>query len=368
LNFRSLDRAMAITAAHILGWFEGEEGYNVLTRNFAAALARLMPVYRTGLPRRSDDWVTVAPEVKQHRGTGGLANILFAWGDQTPYLRDMPGLKIVYVIWETSKLPDAWFEPLRGADRYWVPCAQALDMLIGNGFDAKDIDIVPLGMDVSVFHPGVPPEPVVASLDGFKFITVGRWQHRKGTADLLRTFDAEFAGDPGAHLVLSCNNPHRPDIDIGAELKALNLSCLEQLTFLPNGIENERMPGLFTAASAAVFPTRSDPWGLPISEAMACGVPVIATDFSGPADYMTAATAYPLSWEPAPCPWMPASMADGDYGMWSEPDWGRLRTLMRRVYENQGEARAVGARAATHIAEHWTWDHAAAKAVGVLGQ
>jgi glycosyltransferase involved in cell wall biosynthesis len=223
-------------------------------------------------------------------------------------------------------------------------------------------------MDVSVFHPGVSPEPVVAKLDGFKFITVGRWQHRKGTADLLRAFDAEFAGDPDVRLVLSCNNPHRPDIDIGAELKALNLSCLEQLTFLPNGIENERMPGLFTAADAAVFPTRSDPWGLPISEAMACGLPVIATDFSGPADYMTADTAYPLAWEPAPCPWMPATMADGDYGTWSEPDWSRLRALMRRVYEDRDEARAVGARAAAHIAEHWTWDHAAAKAAGVLGR
>jgi glycosyltransferase involved in cell wall biosynthesis len=361
-----LEEMMAISAAHILGWFDGPEGYNVLTRNFADALARRMPVYRTDLPRGNSDWTKVAGEVKQHRASGDLANILFSWGDQTSHLRNLPGLKIACVIWETSKLPDSWLEPLREVDRYWVVCAWVRDMMIDNGFDADTIDIVPLGMDVSVFNPDVAPEPVVGDLDGFKFITVGRWQHRKGTTDLLRAFDAEFAGDTGARLILSCANPNRPDIDMAEELRALNLSCLDQLTFLPNGIANERMAGLFTGADAAVFPTRSDPWGLPISEAMACGLPVIATNFSGPADYMTADTAYPLAWEPAPCPWMPVTMADGDYGMWSEPDFDQLRSLMRHVYENRDEARAVGARAASHIAKHWTWDHAAEKAANIL--
>ena len=356
-----------ISAAHILGWFEGEEGYNVLTRNFSDALARLMPVYRTGLPRGKNDWVSVTPEVRSHANTNDLSNILFSWGDKAPYMRNMPGIKIAYVVWETSKLPDGWFAPLREVDRYWVPCAWGRDMLIHNDFSADRIDIVPHGMDVSVFNPGVAPDPAVGELDGFKFITVGRWQHRKGTADLLRAFDAEFAGDPGVRLVLSCNNPHRPDINIADELRALDLSCLEQLTFLPNGIKNERMASLFTAADAAIFPTRSDPWGLPISEAMACGLPVIATHFSGPADYMTAETGYPLDWKPSPCPWMPVAMADGDYGMWSEPDFDQLRLLMRQIYENRDEAQAVGARAATYIAENWTWDHAAAKAAGILG-
>ncbi len=357
---------MGISAAHILGWFEGSEGYNVLTRKFTDALARRMPVYRTDLPRRHGDWVTVAPQVKGHRETGDLANILFSWGDQTPHLHRLPGLKIVYVIWETDKLPDKWLEPLRQADRYWVPCLQAREMMIANGFDPRSVDVVPLGADVREFHPGVAPEPGISALDGFKFINVGRWQHRKGTADLLKAFDAEFAGDKGARLILSCANPLRPDIDPASELKAMGLSCLEQLRFLHGTISNERMAAVYTAADAGVFPTRSDPWGLPISEAMACGLPVIATHYSGPADFMTGDTGYPLSWEPAPCPWMPVSMTDGDYGMWSEPDFDQLRRLMRHVYENRAEARAVGMRAAGHIADHWTWDHAAEKAARLL--
>jgi len=39
---------------------------------------------------------------------------------------------------------------------------------------------------------------------------------------------------------------------------------------------------------------------------------------------------------------------------------------MRRIYEDREEAQAVGARAAAHIAETWTWDHAAEEAAAVL--
>ena len=357
---------MPISAAHLLGWFEGEEGYNVHTRNFAAALARRLPVYRTGLPRRDGETVSIAGDVAGHRTANDLANILFAWGDQAGYLGRMPGVRIAYVVWETSKLPDSWLAPLRAVDRLWVPCAWGRDVLIENGFSGATIDIVPEGVDVSAFHPAVPPEPSVAALPGFKFITVGRWQHRKGTADLLRAFDAEFGGDPSVRLVLGCHNPHRPGADLSADLRDLDLGGLDQLTFLAGGIPHGRMPAIYTACDAAVFPTRSDPWGLPISEAMACGLPVIATHFSGPADYLTAETGYPLPWRPAPCPAMPAVMADGDYGMWAEPDFDELRRLMRQVYENRNAARAVGSRAASHIREHWSWDHAAGKAAAVL--
>jgi len=34
-------------------------------------------------------------------------------------------------------------------------------------------------------------------------------------------------------------------------------------------------------AEVLVFPTLSDPWGLVVNEAMACGLPIIATDVAG---------------------------------------------------------------------------------------
>jgi|GEM_PF-2042007 hypothetical protein len=55
---------MTISAAHIFGWFEGEEGYNALTCNFTDALGRCLPVYRIALPRRNGERLRGAPEVQ----------------------------------------------------------------------------------------------------------------------------------------------------------------------------------------------------------------------------------------------------------------------------------------------------------------
>jgi len=51
---------------------------------------------------------------------------------------------------------------------------------------------------------------------------------------------------------------------------------------------------------------------------------------------------------------------------WAEPSFAELRRLMRHVYQNQGEARAKGARASRDVRELWTWDCAARKIVARL--
>ena len=44
---------------------------------------------------------------------------------------------------------------------------------------------------------------------------------------------------------------------------------------------------LYRSSDCFVLPTRGEGWGLPIIEAMACGVPVIATSWSAQCDFMT---------------------------------------------------------------------------------
>ena len=46
---------------------------------------------------------------------------------------------------------------------------------------------------------------------------------------------------------------------------------------------------------------------------------------------------------------------------WFDIDEAKLSKTMRWIYENQGEAKKVGVKAAKDIAESWTWDHTSAK-------
>jgi len=49
----------------------------------------------------------------------------------------------------------------------------------------------------------------------------------------------------------------------------------------PGFLQRDELSAFYALAEALVFPTHSDPWGLVVNEAMACGLPVIVTDVAG---------------------------------------------------------------------------------------
>ena len=113
-----------------------------------------------------------------------------------------------------------------------------------------------------------------------------------------------------------------------------------------------------------VLPTRGEGWGMPLLEAMACGRPVIATDWSAHTDFMTEDVAYPLRVERliparAKCPYYEGFR-------WAQPDKDHLVHLMRHIYKDREEAAAKGARASEKALSCWTWRQAAQKIKGRL--
>jgi glycosyltransferase involved in cell wall biosynthesis len=54
------------------------------------------------------------------------------------------------------------------------------------------------------------------------------------------------------------------------------------------------MRDLYSLADAFVLPTRGEGWGIPVAEAMAMGLPVIVTNYSGPTEYANEENAYLL--------------------------------------------------------------------------
>jgi glycosyltransferase involved in cell wall biosynthesis len=91
---------------------------------------------------------------------------------------------------------------------------------------------------------------------------------------LLKAFLA-LAGDPRAHLVLVGNGPLEGRLR--AEQEALNLPRVHWAGF----VNQRELPAYYRAADVMVLPSRFEPWGLVVNEAMACGTPCIVSDVVG---------------------------------------------------------------------------------------
>lgn len=106
------------------------------------------------------------------------------------------------------------------------------------------------------------------------------------------------------------------------------------------------LASLYSAADAFVLPSRGEGWGRPHVEAMSMALPVLATNWSGPVEFLDASVGYPIAIEGL----------ETAFGAlkWARPSAAHLRRLMRRVVERRGEARALGLRARARMVERYS--------------
>jgi glycosyltransferase involved in cell wall biosynthesis len=108
------------------------------------------------------------------------------------------------------------------------------------------------------------------------FLYAGRLVKAKGVADLLEAYaslEAGLRGDLG--LVFAGDGPLR------AELESLARSIFPGSVHFAGFIHRDELAGYYALAECLVLPTHSDPWGLVVNEAMACGLPIICTRIAG---------------------------------------------------------------------------------------
>lgn len=353
---------------HGIGWFEGPFGYNVHARGFFTALARRQPTIISPLVDRSGPYEVDRRIARRIRDDHEIVTIALLYGNLAgEVLRGVTGPRVIYTVWESTRLPDDWLEPLRSADQVWTASRWGAAVMARNGIDPARLRVVPEGVDPTIFNPDARPTEVIARRPGYKFLNVGRFEDRKGTALLISAFDREFDSGDDALLVLACHNAHQDGFDMGAELRALNLRHPEKLVFIPPVARQEVLASLYTACDAFVAPTRAEGWGLPITEAMACDLPVIVTSHSAPLDYL-GPEAYGISNVMTPIRSSYFDVSDGDLGMWAETDPLDLRRRMREVYENREAAKTAGITAGRRIRSNFTWDRAADRALEVLAE
>ncbi|MEY3220688.1 MAG: hypothetical protein RIT27_2045 [Pseudomonadota bacterium] len=352
------------------GYFSGFTGYNIHTFNFFSALQKIIPVVAHDLRFHEVSQIN-QHFISRHYSENEIINICISYGNSVGFLNNLSGMKIGYTAWgESTKVPDDWKAPLESMNQIWIPSHFAKDVLIKNGLTANKIKVVPEGIDPQIFHPSQPKRQDIANIKGFKFLFIGQYGERKGISDLIKGFDEEFYRTPDVWLVLSCHFawPFEANFDLQKKIQSFNLKSPEKIIIVSNEQHHQKVASLYAACDCFVSPNRAEGWGLPITEAMACGLPVIVTNYSGQTEYLTEQNAFLLNYalEDIKIPFFKA--ADGYYGQWAKPDFNHLKYLMRYVFEHPDEAKQRGLFAAQDMLQNWTWQHAAQKALQAMAK
>lgn len=249
---------------------------------------------------------------------------------------------VLYTMWESSNVPDELLRAAETSAAVLVPCAQNVEAFRAGGVTA------PLG----VLHHGVDPEefPFLErpERDTLTIGTFGHLSPRKGTDVLIRAFLEEFAPGEDARLVLKSST----------DAAAYQVDD-PRIEVVSGGVGTADLLRLLARFDVMVLPSRGEGFGLCGLEAMATGLPLIATAWSGPAEYLDATDSLPLGYRLVDAGGIESNRVRY-FGNWAEPDVDHLRTRLRWVYEHRSEAAAMGRNASRRVQRDWTWARAAA--------
>jgi phosphatidyl-myo-inositol alpha-mannosyltransferase len=143
------------------------------------------------------------------------------------------------------------------------------------GVPASRFTIVPNGVDVARFADAA-PLPELREGDGPVLLFVGRLEKRKGLEPLLRAFTLLKAERPDARLVVVGDGPE------GERCRNLLPGRLRADVRFLGRVGQDDLPRCYASCDVYVSPALGgESFGIVLLEAMAAGVPIVASDLPG---------------------------------------------------------------------------------------
>lgn len=258
---------------------------------------------------------------------------------------------IGYWAWELSKCPDVWVPVTEMVDEIWAP-SRFIQECFAERTDSPVV-YMPLCVTLPKFtrlgkkHFALPSSAFVFlyTFDSFSYFA------RKNPFDAIRAFKLAFSnGSENVRLVLKTMNGDETSDHWKTLLELIGNDS--RIVIINRTMDRAEVLALFEASDCFVSLHRSEGFGRGPAEAMYLGKPVIVTNYSGNTDFTLADNSCLVDYELIP-------VADGEYPfhqgqVWAQPDVEHAASHMRKVWEDEGFRRTIGARASAYLKENFS--------------
>ena len=290
-------------------------------------------------------------------------------------------------MFETDRIPSGWPRRLQYMREIWVPTEFHRSTFASSGVPHDKLFVIPESIDSQDRWNPLHHKPnffathhmaKAGSRCTFKFLSVFKWEERKGWDVLLSAFFEAFIADPptkgddeekGLVCLFLKTSAYHSDVDDGDDdeydfqvseflhrrykkemrwLKKQDRNRWLQIHIISSIVPADEFPSLYRSVDCVVQPSRGEGWGRPHMEAMAMGVPVIATNWSGNTAFMTDENSLLLRVDHL------KEINSGPFAghFWAEPSKEHLKELMKRAVwmkQQDGKLRLLGAKARHNV-------------------
>ena len=263
-----------------------------------------------------------------------------------PGLHEVYSHLIVLTAWETDHLPPSYVESLNEVLEVWVPSSYNAET-----FRAQiktPVFVLPHPVHLKYAAPAerqTLAEGLALKDTDFVVLSVATWQERKNLPGLIEAFLRAFPNDPDALLVIKTGfqmvHYHVACVQIAEAIEragASNSKAAEQRIRICDGLwPDERITALMQRADCYASLHRGEGWCYPLFDAAARGIPVVATGYSGPLDYLDPRHHHLVKFE-LTSPTLTEHFQNypfSDQMRWAEPDVVDAAAHLRAVFEDR---------------------------------
>jgi glycosyltransferase involved in cell wall biosynthesis len=270
--------------------------------------------------------------------------------------------------WEFGGIPLEWVEHMRDrVDEIWVPSSWVRECYVLSGIPSEKVHVIPNGVNLNRFSPGNTRYPLKTKKK-FKFLFVGGTIHRKGIDLVLDAYCKVFSRNDNVCLVIKGQPGGTYQ---GTELDEFLLDIRTRfpsapdIEYITEPLTEDQVIALYRTCQVLVLPYRGEGFGLPIAEAMACGLPVIVTAEGAAADFVREEFAFLI-------PSQRRSTDVGSFkasapGFWlEEPDVDSIVKAMRSAVTNSSRLTEMGRLARQYAEAHLDWNIAISQVMARL--